>query len=296
MLKKGFVLPRGVITIAVVIVVITTIITLASLVLRYVREEARRAMCACNLHSIGVALNTYANENRGKFPAIPLGSGQIVGEDKSLVNVKKNATENPFTDLPADANKSVSMNVWLLCRRGLTTHKMFLCPSAIDIKQDWECSGDGNGVPYNKAFSNFPWARQDVVISYSFPQPWSDTSNWTTTAKPGTVIGADANNGLQPDYAGDGLPLSNRKLKKYVNSTNHGGKVQCVLYVDASVSVAKSPYVGIDLDNIYTAIPENYTGKADETAGVLSVRPKDKSDAVLIPNKNADLAKWNRKP
>jgi hypothetical protein len=114
------------------------------------------------------------------------------------------------------------------------------------------------------------------------------------------VLGADANNGKQPNYPRDTLSgrwsSSNGDLKKYVNSTNHNGEGQNMLMGDASVCYQKTPYAGIHQDNIYTAQPAEYVGEAGKTPGVLSVRPKDENDSVLVPNREADLKAWDRKP
>jgi hypothetical protein len=120
------------------------------------------------------------------------------------------------------------------------------------------------------------------------------------------VIGADANNSSQPDFKADSLPLRYKDMKQFVNSTNHNGDGQNVLYSDGHARFEKSAYVGINGDNIYTALPADYTGKPGDTAGILSVRPRDpfdpkinkpdEWDTVLIPVRDADLNKWNRKP
>jgi len=126
--------------------------------------------------------------------------------------------------------------------------------------------------------------------------------------EPNVVIGADANNNDHPNYQGEVYPLGIEDLTDYVNSTNHQGqfKGQNVMYGDGHISFEKSSYVGIHGDNIYTVLPADYAGRPGDTPGVLSVRPRDQFDpkinkseewdTVLIPNVDADLEKWNRKP
>jgi hypothetical protein len=264
-------------------------------------HSPRRGVCASNLKQIFTSMYTYGQDYNGAFPQVMPGE-IIIGEDKAVKNLKPGLPENPFKDFPAGANHSVSENLWLLCRGEFSQSEIFICPNApeagsrIDLKD-----GAGAGV---ECFVNFPWRDSGVTISYSFIQPWSrfgDTAKgswdmWSADTDPRLVLGADANNGRQPDYKGKNNQLSFEEMKEKVNSTNHEGDGQNVMWGDGHVTFDKSSYAGINRDNIYTAVPESFTGESGNTPGFLNVRPKNITDSVLIPNKDADLAKWDRKP
>jgi len=270
-----------------------------------------RAICVSNLGQICKAILVYAADNKNEFPTVPLASGHIVGEDQTVNNIKPNAEENPFTDLAPDGNRSISQNLWLLCREDYAQPQLFICPSSkqANLTEDL-VDRHTSGA---KCFVDFPWKKPDGTISYSFIQPWSKFTNGYSTAKTWradldrrVVIGADANNGSQPDFKADSLPLRYKDMKQFVNSTNHNGDGQNVLYGDGHARFDKTAYVGINGDNIYTALPADYTGKPGDTAGILSVRPRDQFDpkinkpdewdTVLIPVRDANLTNWNRKP
>jgi prepilin-type processing-associated H-X9-DG protein len=59
------------------------------------------------------------------------------------------------------------------------------------------------------------------------------------------------------------------------NSPNHEQEGQNVMFADGHVSYEKTPFVGIEQDNIYTA--KNGTPQQVEAS------PADASDSVLLP-------------
>jgi prepilin-type processing-associated H-X9-DG protein len=128
------------------------------------------------------------------------------------------------------------------------------------------------------------------------PDKHTSAELWNKDTDPRVAIGADGNNGKQPDHSQNGTIPDNNGLKTYVNSENHTGDGQNVLYGDGHCSWSNTAYVGLEDDNIYTALSPDYRGKAGTSSGVLSARPRDSQDTVLIPNRDEDLANWNRKP
>jgi competence protein ComGC len=300
------------------VLVIITVIAVAVVLLFSVpwghpRTPAGRAHCASNLKQISTAMYEYSTDYNGQFPSIPLGSGIIVGEDKADKNLKPGRRDNPFKDFPTDANHSISQNLWLLIRQDFAQPEIFTCPSTPQAGQKVN-QRDPNAAPEPGNFVDFPWANKENTISYSFVQPWSQFTSkhnsanvWHADTDPQVVMGGDANNGSQPDFKCQTTQPS-EQISQYVNSTNHKSKSdgQNCIFGDGHVTFERSPYVGIDGDNIYTALPADYTGRPSDTPGDLSVRPRDQFDTkinkplqwdtVLIPNRDADLEKWNCKP
>jgi hypothetical protein len=300
--KTGFTLLDLVVVICVLIVVFAILLPFLSTG----HHHNYRAYCSNNLKQIFTSMYTYSQDSKGAFPQVV--PGQIIlGEDKTQKNLKPGSPDNPFKDFPAGANHSVSENLWLLCRDDFAHPELFVCPNSddagnkVNLRDITNSTTGGAGPEY---FINFPWQDPNNTISYSFIQPWSRFGDkgkgswdmWSADADPRLVMGADANNNIQPDYKGENNRLSAEEIKKYINSTNHEGEGQNCLYGDGHVSWSMTSYMGIGDDNIYTAMLPSYSGRAGDTSGVLSVRPKDEKDTVLIPNKDADLAKWNRKP
>jgi hypothetical protein len=259
---------------------------------RHRREPAKRRVCAANLKQIYTAMQTYSEDYNGCFPMVTFGLGVVVGEDKLSTDL-----------LHRDKGHCVSENLWLLCAGKFAQAEIFNCPSSEQAGQKLDLK-TWNRVGKMKEVKDFPWAsRFPTVISYSFVQPWSALSGnhtsaemWRKDTDPRVVIGADGNNGKQPDYSQKGNKLDLVGIRDYVNSENHTGDGQNVLHGDGSCLWWKNANAGYEGDNIYTALSPDYGGKAGVSSGVLSVRPRDLQDTVLVPNREADLVKWNRKP
>jgi type II secretory pathway pseudopilin PulG len=298
---------RRALTLLDVIVVIVLLIIFLAFVLPntntgHTRDDAKKAMCAANLRQITLSLNEYSQENQEVFPMLDL-RGKVVGEDMTENNLKPGDIENSFADIPKNTDLSVSQNLWLLVRHKSIIPKVFICPGSKEASEEWNLDDQkgkigGTGAQY---FVDFPHENSAATISYSFVQPWSLLAEgkkaveffWSSSAKYDVIIAADANNGSEPNY---NEKPSQRNFEKYMNTLNHKQKGQNIVHIDGSVNFSKSPYTGISYDNIYTAQAKDYKGEAGQTPGVLSVRPKDQFDTVLIPNREEDLKNWDRVP
>jgi hypothetical protein len=303
----------AVVFIAIVIMTVHTAVTSD-------RELSRRSQCASNLRQIGLGLMDYAQANNDKFPAIPADpSARILGTD---VNQEKavNEGQSPWRDLSKDGvddpfakdskgkyrgpvtTPTVSASLWLLCRKNLVDPKVFICPGEQrKINIGSQCEESRKKFDLFSDFYTDPSAGG--LISYSFISPYS--ANWNTAVKPQYIIGGDENNGENPAYA----PGENRAPDRLLNPTelqetnwdkansqNHEGRGQNYLVIDASVNFSKNPYAGSNEDNIYTAMPKTFKDSASCVPGVLRVRPTNKMDTVLIPNRASILEKWNQLP
>jgi len=326
--RKGFTL----IELLVVIAIIALLIAILLPSLAKARESAKRSTCASNLKQIYTSLYQYGNENDASFPIIPFtdpDSNDVVGEDAADFNLV-DGEEDPFTASFDSDDRAPSQNLWVLCRYDFTQPEIFTCPSSEEAGQKANLIDNNDSGSGATCFVNFAWdGWQDGTRktgSYSFIQPWTTNFSrghgsadmWSAEVDPRVVLAADANNGKAPDArhdcdangaGGSGLP-NYHELKDFVNSTNHNKEGQNVMFGDGHVSFEKSAYVGIDKDNIFTAMcdDDSYTGKPDEDdSQVLSVRPRDNFnptinnpdqwDTVLIPVKDSILSNWdNQKP
>lgn len=323
---------RGISLIEVLVLLLFLMLIITFLLLLPIRRHkgwpAKRSVCASNLRQIYVSLYEYSNENNGSFPIVPRVTGNLRGDDAVTFNIKAGAEEDPFTDLdPKDPahNNGTSQNLWILRRGDFTQAKVFLCPSSDQAGQTPNLvdAAGGNFVEGAKAFTAFPWEGWEQtppirrISSYSWIQPWTDFAGkhssaemWRVDTDPRVVLAADANNASNPAFrpAGGRMPTYG-ELETYVNSTHHNTDGQNVLFGDGHVQFKKTPYCGLAVDNIYTAMADDgapYNSAANTVIKQhLNVRPRDQFngknnkdhwDTVLIPAAEKDLARWQRTP
>jgi prepilin-type N-terminal cleavage/methylation domain-containing protein len=304
--KQAFTL----IELLVVIAIIALLIAILLPSLAKAREAAKRSSCASNLSQIYKALYQYGNEH-GSFPMVSAPGADGVRPENALaiqdsINILNDAMEDPFSasgsELPSKPARSVAQNLFLLVRADFTQSEVFLCPSSEQAGQKaFTIDGNQSGAG---AFSCFPWdgwqgtargSELGKTMSYSFLQPWSGFTRghsaaemWNCETDPRVVLAADNNNGSDPRIrnADGGVPTYD-EMKSSVNSTNHTKEGQNVLYADSHVSFEKSPYVGIDSDNIYTALAATYAGSAgaaNATQQLKAARPRDPWAVGLVGN------------
>jgi len=310
MKKKAFTL----IELLVVVAIIALLIAILLPALGRARESARRAVCSSNLKQIGTGLNIYAQDNGEKFPAIPADeAGTITATDVNKAAGDQSPwrnlnTADPYTDDPFDSSKNttarttptVSACLWLLCRNGQATPKVFVCPSVKGKNAIEDDLKDGTTTGSPKFFSDFYTdQRAGALIAYSFQAPFS--SYWTTSVKPGFTIGGDENNGAKPDCDKATTLLAGTSSANNIeaNSTNHNKEGQNLMAVDASVRFVKNPFDGINQDNVYTsnvnaASQITSNPKGGVTAGYGGYKywnSRDGGDTVLLPN-SIDSAGW----
>jgi prepilin-type processing-associated H-X9-DG protein len=248
-------------------------------------EASRRITCADNLRQIRDALQTYASQNNSDFPRViydPAVSGYtaFTGAD----------ADNPFTKNSAVKPNDVTASLWLLIRSGLIANpRVFICPSSSDAR---DLMTDRNGQLV-KAIqrSNF---RKASNLSYSYACPFSAAANFRMNdTKPSEfALMADKNPGAP---AAQFPPNSSPAQLAKINSPNHGGAGENVLFADGSVAFVKNPYCGVGRgpnqfgDNIYTARAAKPTTQAAELppniAGVVGkdVSPVKNDDSYLVP-------------
>jgi len=244
-----------------------------------VHELSKRSVCALNLAGIGAAAKIYATSNKDQWMVPPFKQGAIdnLGIDYLAGNrvneppvepgevgnlrLYQTTSETPNSNTGSTA-MSVTRAYWMLVRSGDVSVKQFICPSNLDDVPDHTEQID--------LYYDFTGYRN---ISYGYQVPFGPRD---TQPREGAdvhkILAADkgpfylASSGSYFDYAGeDGGPIQlddPPKNWRRFNSLNHGGAFgegQNVLYSDGQVSFVRIPAVGVDNDNIYTLMLNDWT-------------------------------------
>jgi len=275
---KGFTL----IELLVVIAIIALLISILLPSLSRARELSKRLVCAANVKGIGTTGKIYANENQEKWMTpgfarsvlnaagidylaattegqpIPNNDGEV-GKDRLF-----QSTTEPTSGLgQGSTSVSVTRSYWMLVRSGDITVKQFICPSSGDIEDDTENL---------ELYYDFQSIRN---ISYGYQVPFGPRDTQPREGMDNRqIIAADRGPYYfapppTPDFmtAGPtGGPISSDDSPKdwrAFNSANHGGGAngegQNGLYADGHANFVRTPAVGIDNDNIYTLMTDEWT-------------------------------------
>jgi type II secretory pathway pseudopilin PulG len=250
--KRGF-------TLAELIVIIVILAILVSIFVPYLmnaREESRRLSCRDNLRQIFAGLQNYANDNTKFFPSVT----KDAANPGAYVAFTGSDDPNPFAPNSAVKPNDVTASLWLLVRGGyLKETGVFVCPSAVgqkDLLQD----PSGRGVKSTDR-GNF---RRRANLSYSYASPFSAAADYRLNfdnLKHDFVLMADRNPGATANVPFHAAAFEQKKI----NSRNHAGAGENVLYAAGYVAFQWTPYCAHDNDNIYTAqakLPVSTTSSA----------------------------------
>jgi len=287
---KGFTLVELLVGIGVMVILMAIFIPY----LAKVREDDRRVRCADNLRSLRDALQEYAKVNNFNLPRVrydpdhrPNGYTAYTGADDT----------EPFAAASAVEPNDVTASLWLLVR-GDTSPRKFVCPGS-DDQRDTKLDASGELVS-GKQRGNF---RRPWNLSYSYAIPFGNAPGYrfSTDQLPAKfVILADKNPGVSG--AGDDVTtplLSSPFTLARANSNNHGKAGQNVLYAYGGVVFVHNVYVGVNNDNIYTALApaalnlaENQDPARADEPGVVgaALGPAWRNDTYLVPTDD-DLPK-----
>ncbi|MBU0717204.1 MAG: prepilin-type N-terminal cleavage/methylation domain-containing protein [Planctomycetes bacterium] len=272
---RGFTL----IELLVVIAIIALLISILLPSLSRARELSKRLVCQSNMKGVGTSCKIYANDNYERWPVPPFNRSLPSPEGETIQYIVENYTDagerhsgmvgmrRRFPSYSINPNASTQLSVtrafWMLVRAGNVTLKQFICPSSSDSEDMTE-----NIEIYYDFFDygNISYGYQ-VPFGPRDTQPREGMDNRSVVMAdkspfyPDVVMGSNmtwetGRNGEEVDL--EDAPKAWRRF----NSPNHGGagngEGQVALFADGHASFERTPAFGIDHDNIYTLIIEEW--------------------------------------
>jgi prepilin-type N-terminal cleavage/methylation domain-containing protein/prepilin-type processing-associated H-X9-DG protein len=263
--RKAFTL----IELLVVVAIIALLISILLPSLSRARELSKRLVCASNVKGIGTSCKIYANENEEAWPVPEFNATKTVV--KTWNKLPADASDEGAGTATVPGRLTISTSVattvsttrafWMLIRTGDNTPKQYVCPS----------SGDSVDPTDELDFYYDFFSLSNVSYGYQVPYGPIGTrpgegldSRMVVAADKGPMYAsglAEGGNGSLSDI-GTAPPavtiLSSPNEWRKFNSPNHGGRGagegQNCLYADGHASFERKPIVGVDQDNIYTAM------------------------------------------
>ena len=274
----------------VVIAIIALLISILLPSLSRARELSKRLVCASNVKGIGTSAKIYANDNNEKWmiPAFKRANIDVDGIDYVVDNQRNYPPSEPgeigydrqYESMSETANYphagSVAVTTtrafWMMVRSGDITVKQWICPSSVDEMDETE----NLDLYYDfEEYDNISYGYQ-VPFGPRATQPHEGMDNrQIITADKGPFY--TRMEALSWNVEGRDLDLeSSPKLWRRFNSNAHGGmgqgEGQNCLYADGHANFTRTPIVGIDNDNIYTLMIDDWD---DEKGRIYGDIPQD---------------------
>ncbi len=265
----------------VVIAIIALLISILLPSLSRARELSKRLVCGSNVKGIGTSAKIYANDNAEKwmipsFRAAKIYDGRIdyvqggdpnTSTDEGSVGFDRNIESTSETAaMPNGGSVAVSVTraFWIMVRSGDITVNQFTCPSA----------GHDPDPSEAELFYDFA-SSANISYGYQVPfgprdtQPREGVDNrqiLVADRGPFYVGGAEAPKWEDGDQKKLTVTSPPKEWRQY-NSPNHGGsgngEGQNCLYGDGHATFVRTPIVGIDNDNIYTVMRNDWTNTGE---------------------------------
>ncbi|MDO8628958.1 MAG: prepilin-type N-terminal cleavage/methylation domain-containing protein [Phycisphaerales bacterium] len=262
----------------VVIAIIALLISILLPSLSRARELSKRLVCGSNAKGIGTSAKIYANENQEKWMIPPFqrakidqgGIDYLAGDTPSQITQeqpgevafereRESKSETATAPTAGSTALSVTRAYWMMVRSGDITVKQFICPSAGDSEDPTE------NLDLYYDFTQY------TNISYGYLVPFGPRDTQPREGMDNRqVLAADKGpyypTRFRPSgLTSEGTPLtleSSPKEWRTYNSANHGGgsngEGQNALYGDGHASFIRTPLGGIDSDNIYTVMSDEW--------------------------------------
>ena len=273
MLSRRALAITDLLAVAAILVIVTA---LGVPTLERARELSKRMVCAVNLKALGGASAVYADAHKGEWMTPPyrresarspgieyLCDGNnsydtvCVGFERHRPSYSETFAD-PFGGTPA---VTTTRAFWMLVRSESVSVKQFVCPSSLNDVSD--------PMPQVDLYYDFAEYRN---ISYGYRVPFGPPDTQPRSgADNGLVFAADKGPFyrdviLDPYTLGPGYsPLQESHAPHYwspMNSPNHGGQGngegQNALHADGHVVFYRKPIAGIDGDNIYTLMLDQW--------------------------------------
>ncbi len=269
----------------VVIAIIALLISILLPSLSRARELSKRLVCSSNIKGIGTSAKIYANDNNEKWmiPPFKQAEARLQGidylkdqgtpddcwprtTDPGEVGFERNLeTTSETARYPGQGSTAVSVtrSYWMLVRSGDITVQQFVCPSSGDDRDDTE----NLDLYYDfSCYTNISYGYQ-VPFGPRDTQPREGMDNrQVLAADKGPFYAANATlEALFKTQGRNGQAINLQDSPKDwrpFNSSNHGGtgngEGQNCLYADGHASWQRTPAVGIDNDNIYTLMANQW--------------------------------------
>jgi hypothetical protein len=232
---------------AVILFVIATYFPIAG----HMRQQSWQTACNAQLQRIGSGLLSYRGDNKGQMPMV----ATAVGDPWWKVGQKPDSS----------VNQSNTRHIYLLVRNGYVKPAEFICPAAKKVsKKTIE-------KIQTAQLHDFP-GRQ--FVNYSFMIRCSKPADMQSSGR--CIVMSDMNplfENMKEESEQFKLEVSDQ-LKK-LNSTNHSGRGQNVLFEDGSAGFNCSRFVGENDDDIFT-LQNTTLYQGNET-------PASHADAFVAP-------------
>jgi prepilin-type processing-associated H-X9-DG protein len=275
----------------VVIAIIALLISILLPSLSRARELSKRLVCQSNIKGIGTSAKIYANDNNERWMIPPFSRDLDLPGTERVDYFGGNTPVGYERDEPsysrdpgASTQLSVTRAFWMLVRSGDVTPKQFICPS----------SGDNEDPTENIDFYYDFTEIENISYGYLVPfgprdtQPREGVDNRLVMAadRGPFYLRQDDPDWESPETGVDLTIDDSPKNWRQYNSGNHGGsnngEGQNCLFADGHAAFHRTPIVGLDHDNIYTVMTNDW-GNIEGTNRIHGALPGSFAGAAPYP-------------